>query len=216
MKMSNTPPEDIVYVIDDDEAARESLAFLIRTGGFKTRSFTGGAAFLDALDNLAPGCIVTDLRMPDVDGMKLLREIRRREIAMPIIVVTGQGDIPLAVQAMRLGALDFLEKPYDDAVMLRAVGLALKRHHEESKAIGERADILRRLASLSSRERQVLDGLISGKPNKIIAYDLGISIRTIEIYRAHVMTKMGANSLSDLIRMTLIATYSEFPARAAG
>jgi two-component system response regulator FixJ len=216
MKMSNMPPDDIVYVIDDDEAARESLAFLIRTAGFKTRSFVGGAAFLDALEGLTPGCIVTDLRMPDVDGMKLLREIRRREIAMPVIVVTGQGDIPLAVQAMRLGALDFLEKPYDDAVMLRTVGLALKRHHEESKAIGERADILRRLALLSSRERQVLDGLISGKPNKIIAYDLGISIRTIEIYRAHVMTKMGANSLSDLIRMTLIATYSEFPARAAG
>lgn len=216
MKMSNTPPEDIVYVVDDDEAARDSLAFLIRTAGIRTRSFAGGAAFLEALDNLAPGCIVTDLRMPDVDGMNILDEIRRREIPMPVILVTGQGDIPLAVQAMRLGALDFLEKPFDDAVMLRAVGLALKRHQEESKAKGERAEIMRRLASLSSRERQVLDGLVSGKPNKIIAYDLGISIRTIEIYRAHVMTKMGANSLSDLIRMTLIATYSEFPERAAG
>jgi two-component system, LuxR family, response regulator FixJ len=213
--MSNTQPEDIVYVIDDDEAARESLAFLIRSAGIRTRAFVGGAAFLDALDGLAPGCIVTDLRMPNIDGMKLLREIRRREIVMPVIVVTGQGDIPLAVQAMRLGALDFLEKPFDDAVMLRTVGLALKRHQEESKAQGERTDILRRLASLSSRERQVLDGLVSGKPNKIIAYDLGISIRTIEIYRAHVMTKMGANSLSDLIRMTLIATYSEFPTKAA-
>jgi two-component system, LuxR family, response regulator FixJ len=215
MKMSNTLPEDTVYVIDDDEAARESLAFLIRSAGIKTRAFVGGAAFLNALDSLPPGCIVTDLRMPEVDGMKLLREIRRRENPMPVIVVTGQGDIPLAVQAMRLGALDFLEKPYDDAVMLRTVGFALKRHQEESKAQGERADILHRLESLSLRERQVLDGLVSGKPNKIIAYDLGISIRTIEIYRAHVMTKMGANSLSDLIRMTLIATYSEFPTKAA-
>ncbi|CAN5115799.1 response regulator FixJ [soil metagenome] len=203
MTPSKMPPEAIVYVVDDDEAARDSLAFLLRTAGFEVRTYAAAASFLAEFAILPPGCLITDMRMPGMDGLDLLRELQRQDSAMPAIVITGHGDIPLAVEAMKLGATDFLEKPFDDTALLTAVGNGLRNRRERSRQDEQRSSVQRRLESLSARERQVLDGLISGHPNKIIAYDLGISIRTIEIYRANVMTKMQAGSLSELIRMTL-------------
>ena len=151
-------------------------------------------------------CIITDVKMPEVDGIELLRRLRERNIGWPVIVITGHADIPLAVEAMKQGALDFIEKPYDSEVLLGAVRAALSSHAQSAARESEKAEIRERMANLSPRERQVLEGLVAGHPNKIIAYDLGISDRTVEIYRANVMTKMQAASLSQLVRMALIAS----------
>ncbi len=164
-------------------------------------------AFLDALPEVAPGCVITDVRMPDVSGLELLRRLRQLEVGLPVIVITGHGDVPLAVEAMKLGAVEFLEKPFDDDVLLAAVRSALNRFERDARREAEQAEIHQRLDGLSVRERQVLGGLVAGQPNKVIAFDLGISPRTVEIYRANVMTKMRASSLSDLVRMALMAGF---------
>ncbi len=195
----------VVHVIDDDEALRESLTFLLNTAQHVVRSYDSAQAFLDALPRAEPGCIITDLRMPVISGLDLLRRLNALQAGYPVIVITGHGDVPLAVEAMKLGAVEFLEKPFDDNTLLAAVRTALNRHEREAQRSAEVSDIHGRIAALSNRERQVLDGLVAGHPNKTIAYDLGISPRTVEIYRANVMTKMQASSLSDLIRMALIA-----------
>ena len=200
--MSSNP---VVHVIDDDDAARGSLAFLLGTAQFVVRAYASAKAFLDAIPGVEAGCVVTDMRMPEIDGLELLRRLKTQEIGLPVVVITGHGDVPLAVEAMRLGALDFIEKPYECEVLLGAVRTALSAHDRDAKRDAERAEIQERLASLSPREREVLDGLVAGKPNKIIAHDLGISPRTVEIYRANVMTKMQATSLSHLVRMALIS-----------
>lgn len=205
-----------VHVVDDDEAARDSLAFLLRSAGLPAKAYASAGEFLAALPSLRGGCLITDMRMPEMNGLELLRELKARKIEMPVLAVTGHGDIPLAVEAMRSGAIDFLEKPYDDQVLLRIVRAALEDQEEQSRQMGRRSEIAARLDQLSARERQVLDGLIAGHPNKVIAYDLGISIRTIEIYRANVMTKMQAGSLSDLIRMTVAVLPQPAPQKAAG
>jgi two-component system response regulator FixJ len=197
--------EAVVHVIDDDEAVRESLAFLLDTADVRVRTYESATAFLDASPVIDGGCVITDVRMPDMDGLELLRRLRMRGVTSPVIVITGHGDVPLAVEAMKLGASDFLEKPFDDEVLLAAVKAALERTRESGEREAFQAAILERLATLSPRERQVLDGLVAGQPNKTIAFDLGISPRTVEIYRANVMTKMQATSLSDLVRMSLIA-----------
>jgi two-component system, LuxR family, response regulator FixJ len=150
-------------------------------------------------------CVITDVRMPGMSGIDLLRRLRERKISVPVIVITGHGDIPLAVEAMRIGAIDFLEKPFDDEVLIASVKAALRQKEGEAKRRGERAEIESRLAALSNRERDVLGGLVAGRANKQIAFDLGISPRTVEIYRANLMSKMHAGSLSDLVRMALIA-----------
>jgi len=202
----------VVHVIDDDQAVRQSLAFLLGTMNVAVRTYESAVAFLDALPNVEPGCIISDVRMPDVDGIELLRRMRSLDSSMPVIMITGHGDVPLAVAAMKAGAVDFLEKPFDDEVVLAAVRSALDQHRKDSRREAERSEIQQRLASLSDRERQVLEGLVAGHPNKTIAYDLGISPRTVEIYRANVMTKMNAASLSELVRMALIAgVLSERP-----
>ncbi len=162
-------------------------------------------AFLNALPGIAAGCIVTDVRMPELGGIELLRRLRDRGVAMPVIVMTGHGDVPLAVEAMKIGAVDFFEKPFDDDALIASVQAALGNWEKGSRNAAERAELQGRLTSLSNREREVLDGLIAGLPNKTIAYDLGISPRTVEIYRANVMTKMKAGSLSELVRMALLA-----------
>ena len=195
----------VVHVIDDDDAARESLAFLLGTAQFVVRAYESAKAFLDAIPGVEAGCVITDVRMPEIDGLELLRRLKTQEIGLPVVVITGHGDVPLAVEAMRLGALDFIEKPYEGEVLLGAVRSALSAHETDAKRDSERVEIQERLADLSPRERQVLDGLVAGKPNKIIAHDLGISARTVEIYRANVMTKMQAPSLSHLVRMALIS-----------
>jgi two-component system response regulator FixJ len=199
------PFDNTVHVIDDDEALRDSLTFLLRTARLDVKSYPSAAAFLEALPEANPSCVITDVRMPGMSGIDLLRRLRERKISVPVIVITGHGDIPLAVEAMRIGATDFLEKPFDDEVLIASVRAALRQKEGEAKRHGERADIEGRLAALSNRERDVLGGLVAGRANKQIAYDLGISPRTVEIYRANLMSKMKASSLSDLVRMALIA-----------
>jgi len=195
----------VVHVIDDDEAMRESLAFLLNAVGMEVRTYESALGFLDVAPNAEAGCVITDVRMPGLSGVDLLRRLRELKLGIPVIVITGHGDVPLAVEAMKIGALDFLEKPFDDEVLLASVRSALNQLNQDQKRQAERNEIERRLAALSNRERDVLEGLVSGHANKQIAYDLGISPRTIEIYRANLMTKMQAASLSDLVRMALIA-----------
>ena len=194
-----------VHVIDDDEAARHSLAFLLRTAKIDVKTYDSATAFLAVAANVKSGCIITDVRMPEINGIDLLRRLKELNIGVPVIVVTGHGDVPLAVEAMKIGAAEFLEKPFDDEILLNAVRSALNKQNTDSKRQAERADIDSRLTALSNRERDVLQGLVSGLANKQIAFNLGISPRTVEIYRANLMTKMQASSLSDLVRMALVA-----------
>jgi len=202
---------NLVHVIDDDEAIRESLSFLFGTVGLEVRTYESGAVFLTALPGVNAGCIVTDVRMPGISGVDLLHRLRELGVQMPVIVITGHGDVQLAVEAMKIGARDFIEKPFDDELILGAVRTALNDVGRKAQHDAERSALLERRASLTNRERDVLQGLVAGKPNKIVAYDLGISPRTVEIYRANVMTKMGAGSLSALVRMALIAGILESP-----
>jgi two-component system response regulator FixJ len=194
----------IVYVVDDDEAMRDSMAFLLRAGNFQVRTYAAATDFLEALPQIKAGCVVTDVRMPGMSGIELLQRLRELKASVPVIVVSGHGDVPLAVEAMKTGALDFIEKPFDDDVFLRAVHMALSAQAVDSQRQAQKAAIISRLESLSNREREVLEGLVAGHPNKTIAHDLGISPRTVEIYRANVMEKMQAGSLSDLVRMALV------------
>jgi len=198
-------PNSVVHVIDDDEAVRESLAFLLNTARLKVRTYDSANAFLSSLPNIDPGCIVTDVRMPEISGIDLLRRLKELKLGMPVIVITGHGDVQLAVEAMKIGAADFIEKPFDDELLLAAVKSALSGWEKITGQETQRAKLLDSLKTLSARERDVLEGLVAGKPNKIIAFDLGISPRTVEIYRANVMTKMNAGSLSELVRMALLA-----------
>jgi two-component system response regulator FixJ len=195
----------LVHVIDDDEPARQSLAFLLGTAGVEVRTYDSAVAFLNEATEVKTGCIITDVRMPEVSGIDLLHRLKELRVDVPVIVITGHGDVPLAVEAMKIGAFDFLEKPFDDEMLLASVRSALDRQDRESQRHAERAEIEGRLAALSKREQDVLEGLVAGKANKQIAFDLGISPRTVEIYRANLMTKMQAASLSDLVRMALLA-----------
>jgi len=196
--------EAVVHVIDDDVEVGRSLAFLLAAAGIPARVHQSATAFLEVLPTVSSGCIVTDVRMPDMTGMDLLRHLLRNEIALPTIVMTGQGDVPLAVEAMRIGAHDFLEKPFDDETLLASVRRALNLSERKSRLAEERLSYRSRLDTLSRRERDVFQGLVDGHPNKVIAHMHGISPRTVEIYRANVMTKMNASSLSDLVRMAMI------------
>lgn len=193
-----------VHVIDDDDAARDSLAFLFESADIAVATYASAGAFLAVAPGLSDGCIITDVRMPEINGIELLKRLKAQAITLPVIVITGHADIALAVEAMKSGAVDFMEKPFDDEAMLRAVRSAFDRHGTTREQGQERAAIRQRLAALSNREQQVLEGLVAGHANKRIAHDLDISPRTVEIYRAHVMTKMGASSLSELVRMALV------------
>jgi two-component system response regulator FixJ len=197
------PGSFVVHIVDDDEAVRQSLAFLLSTAGIPVRVYESATSFLAALSTLQPGCLITDVRMPDMTGIELLQQLRDKDVKLPVIVITGHGDIPLAVEAMKCGALDFIEKPFAEESILRAVRAAEDRAKKLGRQSEEETQVASRLGSLSERERQVLEGLIAGHANKIIAHELGISPRTVEVYRANVMTKMQAKSLSELIRMTL-------------
>ena len=200
--MANDP---IVYVIDDDEAARHSLEFLLDCAEIRVRSFSSADAFLAASPPLGRACIVTDVRMPGRSGIDLVEEMQCRGEDVPVIVITGHADVPLAIRAMHAGVADFIEKPFDDETMLAAIRKALAARANNEAAKAERQTVLDRLATLSGREREVLEGLARGDANKAIAFDLGISARTVEVYRANVMLKMQSKTLSDLVRMVTIA-----------
>ncbi len=195
----------VVHVIDDDEAMRQSLTFLLETAGLKSCAYASALPFLDALPLSEPACVVTDIRMPDMSGIELLRKLRADKHDVPVIVITGHGEVPLAVEAMKLGAADFIEKPFADEALIEAVREAMARHAAAEEVGRERTAASERMATLSARERQVLEGLVAGSPNKVIANDLGISPRTVEVYRANLMAKMRAGSLSELVRMALLA-----------
>lgn len=196
-----------VYVIDDDAAMRDSLEFLLGSAGFVIRLFDSAAVFLNALPELAFGCVVTDVRMPGVDGIELLRRLNSGPEAqkLPVIVMTGHGDVPLAVEAMKLGALDFLEKPFEDERLIGMIETALSQNQRGPSGETIAADMAARVASLTQRERQVMHGLVAGQSNKVIAREYDISPRTVEVYRANVMTKMQAESLSELVRFAIRA-----------
>ena len=199
------PSKGKVYVIDDDAAMRDSLNFLLDAAGFDVRLFETALKFLDTLPSLAFGCVVSDVRMPGLDGMELLKRMKSDQSTFPIVIMTGHGDIPLAVEAMKLGAVDFLEKPFEDDRLIGMVEAAIRQREPTAKNETVARDIASRVATLSPRERQVMDGLIAGLSNKLIARDYDISPRTIEVYRANVMTKMQANSLSELVRLAMRA-----------
>ena len=205
MASENVVAQPVVHIIDDDEGLRESLAFLLRSAAFEVKSFESAKAFLDVLPHAAPGCIITDVRMPDISGIELLRRLKELKIGVPVIVITGHGDIALAVEAMKIGAADFFEKPFDDDLLVASVRAVLRQREGQTKRGAKRAEIEHRISTLSRREKDVLTGLIEGRANKQIAFDLGISPRTVEIYRANLMNKMQADSLSDLVRMALLA-----------
>ena len=199
------PDDAVVHVIDDDDALRDSLSFLLDAAGIPVATYPSAVAFLAALPGITGGCIVTDIRMPEMSGMELLRHLKESGSPLQVIVMTGHGDVPLAVEAMRLGAADFLEKPFDDDALIASVQTALARQRETDQSHARSGEIRRKIESLSARERQVLDGLVAGHPNKRIAHDLGISPRTVEVYRANLMTKMQAGNLPELVRMVLLA-----------
>jgi two-component system response regulator FixJ len=194
----------VVHLIDDDEHVRRALAFLLGTAGFAVRVYESASAFLEKFDQRSSGCIVSDVRMPGIDGLQLLKRLKKLGAKMPVIIMTGHADVALAVEAMKAGAVDFIEKPFPDETFVNAIRAALAMG-DRTQATGDAQQVRARLATLTQREREVLDGLLAGHPNKTIAYDLGLSPRTVEVHRANVMTKMGASSLSELVRMTLSA-----------
>ena len=197
--------DELVHVIDDDPAVRDSLAFLLETANLSPRTYDSAVAFLEALPEVTSGCVVTDVRMPEMTGIELVRRLKGQGYRLPIVMITGHADVPLAVEAMKAGVADFIEKPFDDDVLLAAIGAALRDGEKDRQGAAEAAEITARMDTLSGREREVLGGLVAGHANKVIAFDLGISPRTVEIYRANVMTKMKAASLSELVRMAMLA-----------
>jgi two-component system, LuxR family, response regulator FixJ len=199
------PDKGKVYVIDDDEAMRDSLNFLLDAANFNVTLFETAVRFLEVLPNLEFGCVVSDVRMPGLDGIELLKRMKAGRSPFPVLIMTGHGDIPLAVEALKLGAVDFLEKPFEDDRLIGMIEVAIRQAETVARSEAITHDIATRIATLSPRERQVMDGLIAGLSNKLIARDYDISPRTIEVYRANVMTKMQANSLSELVRLALRA-----------
>lgn len=196
-------PDKTVYVIDDDEAMRDSLAFLLDVHGLNARVYDSATAFLADLPDLSGGCILTDIRMPGLTGLELIRGLKADGIDAPVVMMTGHGDVPMAVEAMKAGVVDFIEKPFSDEALLEAVRAALA--HRTTGGDEARREAEQRLSQLSPREREVLAGVVAGKPNKVIAYELDISPRTVEVYRANLMAKTAARNISELMRIALAA-----------
>ena len=192
-----------VYVIDDDEAVRESISLLLESRAVPVQTFASAPEFLAVAPSVPPGCVLTDLRMPGMDGLELLERLQERNLRLPVIVMTGHGELPLAVRALKAGAIDFIEKPFPGVALFDAVESALQAIDETRENDAAVRQIAERIASLTPREREVMDGIVRGKPNKIIAYELTIAQRTVENHRAEVMEKMHARSLSALVRMVI-------------
>jgi two-component system, LuxR family, response regulator FixJ len=198
-------PKNIVYVVDDDEAARDSLATLLISAGLRTKTFASGQQFLWEATSLEPGCLVSDIRMLEMEGITLLHQLKALNLSFPVVLLTGYGDIKMAVQAIKSGAVDFIEKPYDDETILAAVRRAQKEWNEGQESTTLANIATERLNSLSAREREVFERLVAGLTNKKIARDLNISPRTVEFHRSHVMAKMQARGISELVRLALLA-----------
>ena len=195
---------DIVHLIDDDEAFRRALAFQLGTAGFAVKIYESAVLFLERYDGSQSGCIVSDVRMPGMDGIRFLQRLKEMGVSLPVVIMTGHADVAMAVKALKAGANDFIEKPFTDESLLEAVRSALTRSLK-GQPPAEMEQVRARLATLTPREREVLDALVAGQPNKTIAYDLGVSSRTVEVHRANVMTKMAAANFAELVRMTLLA-----------
>lgn len=204
--------EPTVFIVDDDEAVRNSLKLLMRSVGLPAVAYASAQDFLAAYDRQQPGCVVLDVRMPGMSGLELQQVLNLRGATVPVIFVTGHGDIPMAVEAMQHGAFDFLQKPFRDQDLLDRIQRALERDRATRQQLKEMSHLRERLASLTPREREVLKLVTAGKPNKVIAADLGVSQRTVEIHRARVMEKMGATSLAQLVRMVLDLEQLDRPA----
>jgi two-component system response regulator FixJ len=206
-------PESEILIVDDDAAVRDSLRALLESSGFAVREFASAMALLQAAGPSTGGCVIADVRMPDMDGLALQEELTRRQVGLPVIIVTGHGDVPLAVRAMKAGVVDFLEKPIDEDLLLESVGRALSVANQTRNRASWAQAAERRIGLLTGRERQVLEHLVAGRSNKVIAHELDISPRTVEIHRAHLMEKMQANNLSELIRLALAAGITPAAAR---
>lgn len=201
--------EQRVYLIDDDDAIRRSASFMLKTSGYRVETFVSGVEFLKVSRNIDPGCVLLDVRMPNIDGLQVQQELKARGIALPVIVMTGHGDISVAVAAMKAGAVDFIEKPFEKAVLLAALTDGFARLSKSGHQAERTALAVVRLEALTPRERDVLRGLVDGLPNKTIAYDLGLSPRTVEIHRAHLMSRLGVQSLSEALRIAFAAGWAD-------
>lgn len=199
-----TPERPTVFVVDDDSAMRDSLAFLIGTVGLHVEHYASAEEFLDAYDSRVPGCIVLDVRMPGLSGLELMEHLQHDHLAPPVVLITGHGDIPMAVRALKAGAFDFIEKPFSDQVLLERIQQALQHDEGSRRAAYSRAEIERRQRRLTPRESQVFEAVVAGKANKVIADELNLSQKTIEVHRAHVMEKMRAESFADLVKMAVV------------
>jgi two-component system response regulator FixJ len=197
------PEARFVYVIDDEEPIRDSVTFLLEARELSVQSFPSADAFLALAPSLGPGCVLADMQMPGMDGLTLLRQVKEHNLPWPVVVMTAHGEVSLAVQALKAGASDFIEKPFPGEVLIDAVLSALETAEETREQAADRADIDKRIRSLTPREREVFEELVAGNQNKVIAYNLGMSPRTAEVHRARVMEKMGARSLSALVRMSV-------------
>jgi two-component system response regulator FixJ len=193
----------VVHIVDDEEPVRKSLAFLLTMTGFTVRVHESATSFLRAAPSVGNACLVTDLRMPDMNGVDLLEKLKEIGVAIPAVVITGHGDVPMAVAAMKAGAVDFIEKPFEDEVLVDAIKRAASQLEESAASVEDTVTLRARLEGLSARERQVMSAVVAGLPNKTIAYDLGISPRTVEVHRANIMSKMQARNLPELVRMSI-------------
>ncbi len=194
-----------VHLVDDDEAIRRSVGFMLKTSAFQVRTYESGVEFLKSASSLESGCVLLDVRMPGMDGLEVLSALRAKGVLLPVIIMTGHGDVSLAVQAMKAGALDFIEKPFEKVVLVSAIEHGIDRLKRSAADVDRADEAIVKLQVLTPREREVLDGLAQGLPNKTIAYDLGISPRTVEIHRANLMTKLGVRSLSEALRIAFAA-----------
>ena len=197
----------LVHLVDDDDAIRRSVGFMLKTSGYHVRTYESGVELLKGAPGLEPGCILLDIRMPGMDGLEVQAALRDKGVTLPVIIMTGHGDVSLAVQAMKAGAVDFIEKPFEKAVLLSAIDHGVERLRKSTADVDRADEAAVRLQALTPREREVLDGLAKGLPNKTIAYDLGISPRTVEIHRANVMSKLGVRSLSEALRIAFAAQH---------
>lgn len=204
--------EKLVYLVDDEEAIRRSAGFMLRTSGFKVESFASGVEFLKDVRDLPLGCVLLDIRMPGMDGLEVQQALIERGVAMPVVIMTGHGDVNIAVRAMKAGAIDFIEKPFEKAVLMAALDQAQARLDRSGQRRTNAEEAATRLKILTPREREVLDGLVEGLPNKTIAFDLGISPRTVEIHRANLMAKLEVRSLSEALRLAFAAADADTPA----